>query len=287
MEHDNVSDHLIILLHGGPCFPDYMPTLSKLLPRRLLTRSYTQRGSVETLVSLDQLSVDHHVSDLRLVIAEAKDQKGIGDEQVTLVGHSWGASLALLYAAKFPGELKQVVLLGPAPLTLEISDLFEKELFARLSHSDHERVLHLEKQMRAELDANRRHELNDLASQRLHLLTPSYHHDSSVDQKLPRITIDFLSFLASQESLWSMVESGELNRLLGEITVPVVCIHGEEDPIPVLETFKFFGAALKHFIGYSLPKCGHFPWLEPAAQDLCLPLLVKLLHEGVDDTARH
>src|SRR5215470_2923018 len=38
----------------------------------------------------------------------------LGVTRPVLVGHSWGGSLALAYAVKYPGELSAIVLLAPA-----------------------------------------------------------------------------------------------------------------------------------------------------------------------------
>ena len=43
-------------------------------------------------------------------------RKHFGLERVTLVGHSWGAGVAALYAMRYPDRVSRIVLVGPMAL---------------------------------------------------------------------------------------------------------------------------------------------------------------------------
>jgi pimeloyl-ACP methyl ester carboxylesterase len=53
------------------------------------------------------LTVAQHVDDLHALVEER-----CGDTRPALVGHSWGAMLALAYAAAHPGRVNSVVLIS-------------------------------------------------------------------------------------------------------------------------------------------------------------------------------
>jgi pimeloyl-ACP methyl ester carboxylesterase len=64
---------------------------------------------------------DHVASTLSgLVDGIEKVRRSVGDEQWFVLGHSWGAAIAVLYAAKYPARTRGVVLAHP----LEISSEF-------------------------------------------------------------------------------------------------------------------------------------------------------------------
>lgn len=56
-----------------------------------------------------------------------------GVKRVDLLGHSWGAYLAALYDAEFPGRVRSLVLSSPAPLTVMGWNAFETVMRRRIA----------------------------------------------------------------------------------------------------------------------------------------------------------
>ena len=102
------------MLHGGPGFYGYMNSLGKRLPQHQEATYFPQRGTLANPKPLDDLSLEAHLRDI-----DAQIGKFPHDRDICIIGHSWGANLALLYAAHNPGKLTKVVALAPAPLTME------------------------------------------------------------------------------------------------------------------------------------------------------------------------
>lgn len=62
------------------------------------------------LKDIRDYTADRHKKDLEQIVA------AIGAEKVILFGHSWGAILAVLYAADNPGKVEKMILTGPGPI---------------------------------------------------------------------------------------------------------------------------------------------------------------------------
>src|SRR5262245_34976543 len=101
----------VITLHGGTGFRDYLsPDLEPLISSFRLI-SYDQRGSGYSTVVTDPalLTAPAFVADLDRV----RESSGIA--RVTLLGHSWGAGLAALYAIAHPDRIERLLLVDPMP----------------------------------------------------------------------------------------------------------------------------------------------------------------------------
>jgi pimeloyl-ACP methyl ester carboxylesterase len=103
-----ISGPFVTVLHGGPGAPGYMAPVARRLGDRWQVLEPFQRGSGQ-----ETLSVAWHVADLHDVVTSRCDNR-----RVALVGHSWGAMLALAYAAQQADRVACVVLIGPGTFTV-------------------------------------------------------------------------------------------------------------------------------------------------------------------------
>ena len=104
----------IIVLHGGPGFSlAYLATdLAPLAARHTLV-IYDQRGTGRSTLVADSaaLTGERFVEDLEAV------RRHFGLARVTLLGHSWGAGLAALYAIRYPEQVEGMLFVGAMPPT--------------------------------------------------------------------------------------------------------------------------------------------------------------------------
>jgi proline iminopeptidase len=109
--HYRITGHgpdTVVVLHGGPGLnmeglrPDLEP-----LERDHALLYYDQRGSGRSeLPDSLALTADAMVEDLEAV------RQRFRIEQLTLLGHSWGGGLALLYTMRYPRRVRRMVLVG-------------------------------------------------------------------------------------------------------------------------------------------------------------------------------
>jgi pimeloyl-ACP methyl ester carboxylesterase len=107
-----VKPEAIVYLHGGPGVrqgPFDQDTYGSFSAVGFRVFLYDQAGSGLSgfLPHLKDYTVDRSVADL-----EAIRQK-IGVEQMILIGHSWGSTLAASYMAKFPTHVSRVIFHSP------------------------------------------------------------------------------------------------------------------------------------------------------------------------------
>ena len=116
------SGPLVVVLHGGPGTPGGMAPVARELADSFPVLEPLQRGS-----GGEPLTVARHVEDLHELV-ESLD----GGDRPALVGHSWGAMLALAYAAAHPGHAAALVLIG--------CGTFDREARARMLATREERM---------------------------------------------------------------------------------------------------------------------------------------------------
>ncbi len=94
------SPYTVAVVHGGPGAPGEMAPVARALS--------THAGILEPLQTAATL--DGQVQELAGVLT------GHADQPVTLIGHSWGAILGFIVAARYPGLVGKLILVGSAPL---------------------------------------------------------------------------------------------------------------------------------------------------------------------------
>lgn len=242
----------IVLLHGGPgAHHDYLypQMLALAATHRVIT--YDQRGGGRSR-SDDPTPVTWHtqVDDLASVLRE------FGLESSTIVGYSWGALLAMLYAieqtrtAEMP-PLARLALVSPAPITRDWRVQFEAELLERQRGP----VIHA---LRAALSASGLRE-TDLAAYRqrsFELSVAGYFANPLRAESLTSFRVTG----KVQQSIWESLGDFDLRDDLRGVRLPVLVVHGRNDPIPLVSA----EAVARGLDGQLvvLDDCGHVPYVE-------------------------
>lgn len=266
--HGN-GDKTVILLHGGPSLYGYMMDIGEVLVDDLKVVDYAQRGTVECPSTPDLLTIDQHIKDLDQIVDQVSEGR-----KVFLLGHSWGASLGLLYAAKFSDKIEKLVLLGTASLTEEIGDMFGERFNSRLTQNEKTQLDNLNRRLES---AKTNLRINELMNERLTLTNPACHFDRATNERMVPCKWDFHSFKYSIDALWDIIEAGEMPQILKKVTCQVVAIHGDTDAFPAEETFIFLRENLSKFDSILMKDSGHFPWIEETSEHKFFEELKKIL----------
>ena len=242
----------LVVLHGGPgadhCY--LLPQMLHLGERYDLL-FYDQRGGGRSRTDAQTpITWQMHVEDLGAVAIE------FGLEPLSIVGYSWGAMLALLYATeqrRNPHLIPpaRLALINPAPLTLEYRRQFEAE-FARRQQSPEIQT------QREKLAASGLKEKNPAAYRQraFELGVAGYFSD-------PRKARDLTPFRVVarvQQSVWESLGDFDLIRDFEGIKIPLIVIHGRDDPIPLASTVEAARALGTNLV--VLDECGHVPYVE-------------------------
>lgn len=117
----------VLVVHGGPGAPTGVWEAAAHHPlSEFSLHYYDQRGCGRSTRPFDAFPGEGVMDGLRALDAGLgigvqvadmeRARRAMGEERLLLVGHSYGAFLAALYAAEFPGRVERLVLVSPAPL---------------------------------------------------------------------------------------------------------------------------------------------------------------------------
>lgn len=242
----------LVVLHGGPgAHHDYvLPQLLALAEERTCL-FYDQRGGGRSRTD-DRAPITWrtHVEDLTLLLAE------LAPGPLTLVGYSWGALLAMLYAieatAGRAGPVPaRMVLLDPAPASRAFRDQFEAE-FARRQAGPEVAAL------REELAASGLRESDPAAYRQrtFEISVAGYFAD-------PARARDLTPFRVTgrvHQSVWESLGGFDLLPALRDLRIPSLVVHGRQDPIPLASAAAVAAALSAQTLW--LEDCGHVPYVE-------------------------
>lgn len=109
---ENTANPLLILLHGGPGFPEtrLFRTFNTPLEKKFTLVYWEQRGtgkSFDPQIPKSRMTVEQFIADLNELVDAMR--KRFGKDNVAIYGHSWGSALGVLYAARFPRKVAAFV----------------------------------------------------------------------------------------------------------------------------------------------------------------------------------
>lgn len=243
----------LLLLHGGPgAHHDYLYPQMLALAERHRVITYDQRGGGQSKTDdPTPITWRTQVDDLAKVIGEF----GLGRE-LTVVGYSWGALLAMLYAVQCTADPSlpapaRLVLISPAPITRAWRDEFEANLAER-GRSDTIR------QLREALAASGLRESDPTAYRQrsFELSVAGYFADPHKAQALTPFRVTG----KVQQSIWQSLGDFDLTTALRAVRVPTLVIHGSNDPIPLASAEAAADALGAELV--VLEECGHVPYVE-------------------------
>jgi len=205
------------------------------------------------------------------LVAELKSQiEADAAVPVALVGHSWGAWLACICAARNPVLVKKLVLISCAPFEAGSAVEIDKTRLSRLDDEEKTEMERLWENMGTPQGNS-----TGKVKRFLDLLTKVDSYDA-----LPNdLAVDFRFDIF--QKVWpeaaALRQSGELLDIVKRIECPVVAIHGDHDPHPAEGVRAPLSRLIKDFRFILLEHCGHRPWIEREARDEFYRLLKKEL----------
>jgi proline iminopeptidase len=228
---------LRVVLHGGPgASHDYLRPQLDAIGGRVFY--YDQRGSGRSPLDAGAPPAGwrEHVADLESL------RVGLGVERLALVGYSWGALLAMLYAVEHPDHVERLALISPA-----MAAAGERaEAARRLAEMGRRPEVEA---LRQTLDASDR-------KNRFALAVAGYFAD-------PEKALGLTPFLVQQraeQAVWRSLGDYDLRPKLRALSVPALVVHGRQDPIPI-ESARATAEALRADL-LELEGCGHVPYIE-------------------------
>ncbi|MBN1782219.1 alpha/beta hydrolase [bacterium] len=214
----------------------------------------SRAGVLEPLQSAD--SVEGQIQELKAVFESE------GGRPMILIGHSWGAWLCLLFAARHPSAVLRLVLVGCAPVEDKYAEQIMQTRMMRLNKKEQAEF----RSVLAQLSCAANSAGPALPEKLMMLINRTDTHDPE-----PGEPGDLMFRAGIYEKVWPEAQflrrSGALMEALRSIRCPVLAVHGDYDPHPYAGVRDPLSAVLKDFRFILLEKCGHRPWIEKQASE--------------------
>jgi proline iminopeptidase len=253
----------LIVLHGGPDFDHgyLLPDLDRLADRfRLIYYDQRGRGKSAERVRPEDVSLASDVADLDRLMRHFQL------ESSAVLGHSWGAVLALEYALRHPNRVSHLVLMNPAPVSAGGFAALRKAYVQQLG---------AEMERQQEIRASAAYKEGDpetvAARYRVHFKY-ALARPSDYERLMARMKQGFirqgkegiLKAWAVEDRLMAetwRVDGYDLLPGLRSLRVPTLVIYGDHDFIPG-EIAGQIAGAMPNARLVTLKNCGHFAYLE-------------------------
>lgn len=232
---------IVVLVHGGPGAPGYMAPVARELASEFRVLEPLQRAS-----GGESLTVAVHLADLSGVV------ESYADGPVSLVGSSWGAMLALAYAAAQPARARGVVAIGCGTFDEASRSLYKQTLNDRMSAELQEELRRIETSV-ADPDERLR--------RRAELLLPVYSY-RLMSSDLEMEAVDARSNQETWADMLRLQEQGIYPQAFRSIEAPVLMLHGARDPHPGRQISASLARYVRRLEYQEWEECGHYPWLE-------------------------
>jgi len=249
---------VVALLHGGPGAPGEMAPLARTLAGGFEVLEPLQRRS-----GGEPLTVARHVADLAEVLPAG----------ALLVGWSWGAMLALSFAAAHPGRVRSLALVGCGTYDSAARSAYEAAVASRLGEEGRRRAEGLRQAAAAASDAERDRPMGEVGR----LLGRAQACDPLSGEQGEPLWVDARGHAETWNDALRLQAEGIEPAAFAAITCPVLMLHGDQDPHPGRAIYGTLRRHLRHLQYREFADCGHRPWAERRAREPFLAALWEWL----------
>lgn len=239
----------LILCHGGPGLWDMFTGLAALLAPPLRVIRWDQRGCGRS-ERRGPYSVAQSVADLDAV------RRHVTDKPVAILGHSWGAQLALRYALDHPGNVSALIYVSGVGLGWDWRERFRRTAAERMA-GHRARIDELAGKDRTEAEDRELAVLRWSAE----FTGPAGATRNAENLADPWLGINYQCSAEINTELEQTWREPELIAECQHLDMPVLIIDGARDirPRDAVDTLE---RALPDVTRVVLPGASHLPWFE-------------------------
>ncbi|WBQ03639.1 alpha/beta fold hydrolase [Kribbella sp. CA-293567] len=237
----------VVLLHGGPGLWDYLEPVASMLADQTVVHRFDQRGCGGSDPSATQTMqrLQDDIEELR---------QHWGHERVVVLGHSFGAKLALTYAAACPDHVVKVGHCSGLGLG-DWRTAYYEERDRRATPAQVERLTALQAS---------RSPAEETEFRALSWFTDHADRDRAWQWALEDAAVPHPINFAANRALSGEVDAwsdAEFAALAASLTMPVWFVHGTGDPRPASAVQELAKQVPDHQVRL-IEGAGHSPWRE-------------------------
>lgn len=245
----------LILCHGGPGLWDYTKPIADLITDVAEVLRFDQRGCGLSKCG-PPYTLEGAVEDLDTI------RSHFGVEMPILAGHSWGASLCLVYALRHPTRVRGIIYLSGVGSDPSWEERFIARRKEQLAAWQDQRPQRLWTEMQTAAPETRERLLREYAELTwpLDFADPTFGRTQVPSMIREGAFMNVAAFPLLEEAQKEL-EGRTLENHVGTIQVPVLVIHGLLDPRP-FESAQRLAASLPNSRFVGLEGVGHHAALE-------------------------
>jgi proline iminopeptidase len=252
----------LVAINGGMIFDHGMlwPALSPLAAQRqVILYDLRGRGETSEPPNPSESTIEDDAADLGAL------RRALGIRQWDVLGHSWGGGIAMLGVARDQAGTRRLVTVDAVGPTADWIPLLRRNALERLRGEARNRLERIDEAALTSSDP-------EIHAEQTQAIYPAWFVDDDMPTRfaLPRrlnpTGSAVLARLRAQHYDW--------RHELGNISVPVLVIHGELDPLPV-ETSEQIASTIPAATHAVIPDAGHMPFWE--APDVFFPTVQQFL----------
>lgn len=261
------NDRNILIVHGGPGIPYTQPWPGlNSLTGDYQFHYYDQRGSgqstrpfdtfsgnyIENLTTLEQtLGLGAQIADMERI------RQILGEERLLIIGHSFGAFIASLYAAEFPQHVEAMVLIAPANVLVMPSE--DNGLFDTVGNR-------LPNELQAEYEAFMADYFDfgnvfSKSEEDLVAMNVKFGEYFGAAFELPALAQARPGGWMTTAMYFSMGSRHDYRPALQAVEAPVLVIHGAND-LQSEAASRIYANAFPNSTFHVIEDTGHFPFIE-------------------------
>jgi proline iminopeptidase len=241
----------LVLCHGGPGLWDYLEDVAGLLNDRYRTVRWDQRGCGRSQ-RCGPYTIARSVADLDAVRRHAAAPR------IGLLGHSWGALLALRYTLEYPDRVSRLIYVSGTGIDPEST------WRPTFSHNAHQRVGEHTPRL-AELrnrdrtaDEDREFAVLQWSAEFADPTTALRHAEHLAT---PWLGINDECSATINAEIKRYLQDNDVAALCHAIEVPTLIVDGDRDPRPRWSVDSLH-RALREVRRVTIAGAGHLPWVE-------------------------
>jgi len=249
-ETQGSGDDVVIVVHGGAGLPhDYFHPMLSNLSRYAKVVYFDRRADTESSRSGHGMASVAEMADDVDALRET-----LGVDRVTLLGHSFGATIALNYALRHPAHVKRLILVSAAA-SVENPAEGEKRILKKLSPAELSNYRSSEGGTRAASPCDR-------VRMRYAALYPHYFYEPAPYEVDRGAYIAYFDSLAKKIALAEEGSLLDVSDRLKDIQAPALVIAGKHDLLTPLDQSASLARGLARAKLVTMERSGHFPFFE-------------------------